>query len=129
MTYACTFIDKHVCTDDYNHGAGGTVTCVMADRVNLVAETLRELFDKISDRYGLQTIDDLFIPADSGSPSYVGWNRLETDDGGEPTQADLLEWAEHRKTLFLADWSFSIEYRETRCVKVTELEAEGFSTH
>jgi len=130
MAYCCSFIDKHIQVDSFSEGVrDNALTCTMAESVNITADTLRRLFDKIGESYCLGNIDDLFIPSESGSPSYVGWNRLETEGGSEPTADERSQWEQGKLDLYLADYGFTIEYRYSRCVTTDELKNEGFTFH
>lgn len=127
--YVCTFVEKRVEKDDYEKGCDGSARTVMQDRVNLRSDTLGGLIDVIRDYYGL-ALDDLFIPGEDDEPvTRFGFNRLEDADGNPPTKSEEAHWRKGKYTLYLADYDFIVERRETSPIDPAEFAALGITTH
>ena len=132
IQFACVHVEKNVQHDDYKRGCSGRFTTILCERVNIVAESLPELFKAIGERYGLD-IDDLWIPADEIGPdddtTRVGFNRLETDDSSEPDKRELAQWKRGGLKLWLADYEFLIQRRIVAAISLDEIKAAGLKYH
>ncbi len=129
MPYFCTYVSKEVRVDNYETGCETERVCTMAKRCDVGADTVPELLKAIGERYGLD-VDDLFIPGDDDDDiTHVGFNRNETADGYEPTERELKGFKRGTVKLWLADYTFAVEYRETRPLRLEEISAAGIKTH
>lgn len=129
IVYAATFVDKEIETDDYDRGCIGPRSCVWHERLNVQAPSLAELIAKLSEKLDLD-IDDIFIPSDeSEEVDRIGYNRLENEEGYEPTAQEKKAWKLGKVTLYLADYTFAIEKYETLPIKAEEFATAGITTH
>lgn len=127
--YACTSIKKRVEDDSYEHGADpDSQRCVMFENVNMAASSLSVLIKVIGERLGLE-IDDVWFPGVGDDDTRISFNRLENDDGDEPTEGEMEDFRAGKRKLYLADYDFLIEKRETSPVTLEEFQAAGIKTH
>lgn len=121
--YVCTYVRKDITEDNYEKGCSLTSKCVLSEAILLTSGTLKGMIEEIKKRFGLK-MDELFMPEDDSS--YIGFNRLEKA-GKEPTEEDLEEWRKGNLQLFLADYTFSVEKRES--IRRIEYEEIGIPTY
>ena len=124
--FACNWIEKSATRDNYETGCEISRTCVFSEKCNITAGTLAELLKRIGAAYGLE-LADVWFPGDDCN--YIGFNQLETASGYKPLPRQLEEWKAGRVELFLCDYTFSIEYRETRDVTAADFAAESIAVH
>lgn len=76
-------------------------------------------------------IDDVFVPDDddNGNITRIGFNRLENEDGDEPSQEQQRRWKRGEMTLYLADYNFLIEKRNVSPIRLEEFQANGIRVH
>lgn len=120
VVYACTFVEKTAEVDDFKKGCVGARQTVFAERCDVEAGSLEGLLAALSERFFLD-IDSVWAPPDEedGSVTRLGYNRLETEDGSEPTPVELRLWKKGQLTLYLCDYEFRVEHR---CVRPLELQ-------
>lgn len=126
--YACTWAEKVVRKDDYEHGCDDNGTWVLAEKQNIVADSLTKLIEAIGNQFGLK-IDDIFLDEDDGLVDYIGFNRMEDADGCEPTPGMEFDWKIGNKELWLADYTFGVEKREVSSISAAEFAPAGITTH
>ena len=129
--YACIHIEKDAEKDSYEHGVDPkSRTGIYSDAVNILARDLPGLIKAIGDHCGME-IDDVWFPGgDPGDEdTRISFNRLEDDDGDEPSKSDMEEFKAGKRTLWLADYDFLIEKRVTCPVTLEEFKAAGIKTH
>lgn len=125
--YACTYMTKEAEKDVYGEGVKGRRHTVMAMACNITAGSLQELLTALGHVYALY-IDDVFLPEDA-PVDWIGFNRLETADGGKPFAEEVERWQRGELDLYLADYSFSIEKRFVAPIPHEEFAAAGIKTH
>ncbi len=118
-TYCATHEEKLVTMDDYERGAVGKTQTICFDAVDIRAETAEGLVLAVGKEYGF-AIDDIFWSGDEEDVQAIGFNRLETAAGDEPTKDDLVAWKHGRRSLYLADYLWSVEKRVTCGVERAE---------
>lgn len=127
--YYATHLSKEVEEYQYEHDCVGQRRCTMSDRIDIGAETLPELLKKLGEAYGLK-IDDVFIPGEEEEDiTHIGFNGLEMGNGDEPSGYYLKRWKEGVTKLYLADYTFSVEYREVRALRLSEFTTAGIKHH
>jgi hypothetical protein len=110
--YACTFVEKCANRDNLKTGMDPkNEFCVFRESCSLTAETLPGLLEALEKRFYMK-IDDVFLPTEEDTVSLIGFNRLETGDGEKPSEQEIAAWKKGKGTLYLADYSFSIEKRQ-----------------
>jgi hypothetical protein len=123
MTYACTFIEKTVSVDDYETGCELQSFCIMADPVNIVADSIPKLIGAIGDYLGID-IQDCWVP--DFPANRIGFNQCETVEGYAPTEGQIARWKRGDCTLYLADYHFTIERREVSPIPETDFAGVKF---
>ena len=115
MQYAVTFIEKLATEDHYENGCDpDTTRTVIADKVDIVADSMAELLERIDVVYGIGiSAEDSSLDVMEFPTSSFGFNRMETLHCGVPTQQDEREFKAGNKTLYLCDYIFAVERRET----------------
>ncbi len=129
--YACTHVEKCAEKDDYENGCDpSTQVCVMHERCNVQADTLPGLLKVLGKQLYLD-IDDVFVPDDddNGDITRIGFNRLENEDGDEPTADQERRWKQGEITLYLADHYFLIEKRYVSPIRLEEFPSNGIRFH
>ncbi len=126
--YACTHMDKMASDWSPTEGAGTSYRCIMDESCNIRADSLPLLIERIGARYFL-AMDSLFVSDDDSEVSHVGFNRVETGDSDEPSNAELAEWEAGNLTLYLCDYTFSIEKRTVSPITLDEFASAGIETH
>lgn len=125
--YACTLVEKEVEVDSYENGADpDTRKCLLSQKENIKAQSLVELVRKIGEAYGLE-MDDLFLPQEP--VTYVGFNRLENNEGFEPTPAEMAKFKKGLINLWLADYTFGIEKRHLESIERGDFYNAGIKFH
>lgn len=124
--YACTFIEKEVEVDDFEKGCIGGRTCVMNQRVNIVAPTLSLLIESIGNYMSLN-IDDVWLPEQEST--HIGFNRLEDADGNPASQRLEAAWKHGEAKLYLADYHFAIERRVVSVISRQDFDVAEIKVH
>jgi len=129
LRYACTWIDKEVCKDSFEHGCEVQRTCVLNEATIVTAPTLRELLEAIKARFCLHgdLADFSFEDADEHNAATglerLDYGQLEDADGGEPSDTDLARWRTGElEFLYACDYTFSIERRQVTGIDAKEAE-------
>lgn len=129
--YACTFIEKCAEEDHVENGCDpDSQVCVRHERCNIQADTLPGLLKALGKQFYLD-IDDVFVPDDddNGNIARIGFNRLENEDGGEPTADQQRRWKRGEMTLYLADYHFLVEKRTVEPIRLEEFTGNGIKFH
>lgn len=127
--FACTFIKKIVYEDSYSEGELTELRTVFVDSLNMSAPTVKELFAKVGAQYGLD-IDKVWIPEEGGIENfYCSWDRIEDAEGSEPTKAALTKWEAGEVKLWCAHYTFGVEYRDVRGLRVEDFVSSGMEYH
>lgn len=105
LEYACVHVIKDVEEDHFDKGCIGKRSTVMAERVDIVADSLPDLLKAIAERFGL-TLDYLSIDGNR-----VSVNRLENASGYAPSASQETRWKAGQLRMYLADYSFIVERR------------------
>lgn len=122
IVWACTHIVKEAEVYHFTEGCKGKRAYIMDEGCMITASSLPELINEIGDAYYLD-VDDVFIPGDD-EVIYIGFNRLENNEGDEPTEPQRKLWERGEKTLFLADYLFWIEKSLVEELMVTRKDFE-----
>lgn len=119
--YACSYVEKDVERDSYEHGCTGDRSCMMAESCNIEADSLPGLIKAIGDRFCLD-MDDIWLPGEDGVENYIGYNRLEDSNGDviESNSRDFDLFKAGKLDAWLADYTFHIEIREVSGVPTAE---------
>jgi hypothetical protein len=107
--YYATFVDKLVDRDYENEGCKGESRCVMAENISIGASTMDELLKQLSDMYGY---DNSYWW--KGEGSYISFNRMEDGDSNVLDVAACKALWAIGLPVYLCDYTFNIEWRETR---------------
>ena len=97
---------------------------MMSEIVNITADSLPHLFKRIGNRYGIH-IDDLWLADET--LNRVGFNRLEVEDGNEPSDREKSLWKDGKLKMWLANYEFYIEARELKPFRKADF--KGMKTH
>ena len=126
--FACTHYDKHAEQDNFEGGCmPQTRRCVFSRYVTVTGESMPDLIKNISRELCLDCEDESwFIPMDDGTISFMSFNRIENDDGDEPTSKQDAEWKAGELDLWLADYTFHIEKRVVSPVSPEDLQGVKF---
>lgn len=114
--YVATWIDK-IADVDTKDGCSGQGRCVLAEQINVDADTLPGLLKKLGERYGYD--DPYWFAPDEGQ--YISFNRYEDIDANELTPDQHKDYLEKGKPVYLCDYTFGIEYQLCRDVTEGEL--------
>ena len=127
--YAATTATKEVARDHYDKGEVENRRCTMHESINVQADSLAGLLDKLRDRYAL-ALDDLFIPADEGEPAWsFDFDQYEDADGFEVGPDRMDEHKSGKLKVWHAIYSFTIERRTSEPIAPDEFRAAGIRTH
>ena len=128
--YAATHMEKRVSDWDPKEGASIESRCTVHKRINLKADTLAELLDKIRTEHFVK-LDDVFVgdADETDTVNYINFNQVETADCLEPDTDELAQWERGELTLYLCDYSFCLEKRIVQPITLDELRSTGISTH
>ena len=129
--YACPFVEKASEEDRFESGCDtDTRVCIMHERCSIQADTLPGLLKSLGKHFGLD-IDDVFVPDDddSGNIARIGFNRLENEEGDEPSTDQKQRWEQGDVTLYLADYDFIIEKRTVEPIHLEEFTGSGIKFH
>jgi len=122
--YAATYIEKRATRDHEATGCETESHCVMSERINLEAATLKGLVEKLKSAYGHDG-NYLDIPDGGGA---VGWNQYENDNSDTLTVDQCKDYWKRGKNVWLCDYLFSIEKREVTDIAAEEIEElEGYT--
>lgn len=130
-SYRCVHVHKEVEEDDHQQGIVGPRYCAMSEKLNIQAPDLKTLVKRVGDFFSLE-IDDVFIAVEDDEPvRWFDFDRLETEDGSEPTKGQLARWRKGRHPLFHAVYSFEIEKGVVHKppVLVAEFDRAGIKYH
>jgi hypothetical protein len=130
MVYACTHVEKCAEKDHFESGCDlRSRVCVLHERCNVQADTLPGLLKALGKHFYVD-IDDVFVPDDdNGDITRIGYNRLENEDGDEPSQEQQRRWKAGKENLYLADYDFLIEKRTVEPIRMEEFQAAGIKSH
>jgi hypothetical protein len=124
MPYRCRLVEKTVQTDHHEDGADPNSSRIMMDGRDLKTFEGDSARKVIADAFGyLGLPTDYFFVNDEDSAEYNGCNRLEDDDADEPSRARMAAFERGEITLWLADYTFKVEYLERRPLSRDELSA------
>jgi hypothetical protein len=110
--YCATYVDKVVDRDFQDTGCEGKQRTVISERIDISSQTLSGLLKKITDTYGY----DGKYWGMAEDCSWVEFNQAEDNDSN-PIDFDRCKhlWSSGQP-VYLCDYSFRVEYRETRDV-------------
>jgi hypothetical protein len=128
VIYACTYVEKRVEVDVYETGCQGESRLILSQKEDIQSGSLEDLIERLRLVYGL-AMDDLFVPDENGKIFRIGFNRLEEEDGNEPTESELELWKRGKEWLYLADYDFLVEKRVVSPINVEEFVAAGIKIH
>ena len=127
--YACTFVEKSAEEDHFENGCDpSTLVCLMHERCSIQADTLPGLLKSLGKQFCLE-IDDVFVSHDDGEINRIGFNRLEDEEGNEPTADQKQRWEQGDLTLYLADYDFLIEKRTVEPIHLEDFTGSGIKFH
>lgn len=117
--YVATFVEKLADRDYENEGCKGELRIVIAESMNVSANSIPELLVKLSEMYGYDN-DYWFIPDCDG---FIEFNQHEDGDSN-PIDSDRMKflWAKG-EPVYLCDYSFNVEFQLRRDVTLEELTA------
>lgn len=126
--FACTHYDKHAELDSFTEGCmPETRRCVLSRSVNVTGKSMLDLIKNISRELCLDCENESWwIPMDNGTISFMSFNRIETDEGDEPTTKQDSQWKADELNLWLADYTFHIEKRVVSPVSPEDLQGVKF---
>jgi ferredoxin len=127
--YACTHVEKCAEKDSFDQGCDpDSRVCLMHERCNFQADSLPGLLQALGKHLCLD-IDDVFVPDDDGEVTCVGYNRLEDEDGEEPSDDQKRRWKAGEEKLYLADYRFLIERRTVEPIRLEEFAGNSIKFH
>lgn len=121
--FVCTHVEKRVTVDNWQNGCDVDSRCVMLDAIDIAADSMQALILAIGEQFDL-ALETVWIP--EFPAGRIGYNRLETETGGVPTAAEMEAWKHGKEALYLADYDFLIERRETSDVDESEFAGVAF---
>lgn len=130
ILYVCNHIEKLVEVDDYEKGLTDKPQTIIFDKINITAETLKELLEKIGKTYCLDFAEGVGLhDTDDHSQILVEYNRLEDVEGYEATDSEVEDWKSGKTTLYLADYSFCIEKYAVLNISREDFERESIKLY
>ena len=122
--YAATWVEKLASAWSAEDGASAESRCIIDKRLNITAPTLKGLIEAISKEFFME-IEEISLGEEHDGVRYINFSREETGDSGEPTEAEARLWEEGKLTLFLCDYSFTVEKRTVGPIGRKEFEEAG----
>lgn len=115
--FVATFVEKRADRDYKDEGCEGKSRIIMAERINMSANTIPELLEKLSEMYGYDN-EYWYVSECDG---FIDFNQHEDGDSN-PIDIDRMKflWAKGGP-VYLCDYSFYIEFQVRRDVTSAEL--------
>ena len=104
MTYQCNYVHKLIEADNFENGCHGPLRdCSYGFQI--IGGTLDDVKKAISEHVGCE-LEAITVNPCEDDPSRIDAQRMENDDGEEPTQSQLEAFRAGELDLWVADYSF-----------------------
>ena len=116
-TFNAVWVNKEVCRDRLNEGCDTNRTCIVDHKCDVSAATLPALLKDLAEQWGYDS-NYWGLHGEEGIIERVEFNQHEDAGGNVLTGPEALKMMEKHEPVYLADYSFNIEFRETEGVSV-----------
>lgn len=123
--FAMKCYEKHAEVDDYENGIPiDAKTCCYAMDITFRRKSIKECVEAACDFMGMAAPepDGIFIDETNGD---IVLDRMENDEGNDPTSSEYDEWKAGRERLWIATYRFEVKREENLSAEDIERELRG----